>query len=142
MGFLALNSTIASERRDINDFLDIEPIEAKEFEPLWGTHLNREHPITKGVGKFMIAHDKQYAGVIKSSSTVSLFDTTSIHDKRQTVSGWALSRGKGRVVGLLPGSTYHAYEAPEYQNILWRAAHWAMESDIPDYPNAENRYYD
>ncbi len=141
MGLLVLNEAIACGKRDFTDFLDIEPLEANALEPLWGTHINTDHPITQGVGKFMIDLDKQYAAVIKSSETVSLFETTAIHEKRQTVSGWALERGKGRVVGLLPGATAHAYHAPEYANIFWRAAHWAMKMSIPAYPDAENRYY-
>lgn len=142
MGLLALHNSIAAESREFVDFLDVEPLKANEFEPLWGTRINKEHPITRAVGKFLISHDEQYLAVIKSSSTATLFETTSVHEKRQGVSGWALERGNGRIVGLLPGSTVHAYKAPEYRNIVWRAAHWAMRRDIPDYPGAHNRYYD
>jgi len=113
-----------------------------EFEPLWIRRLNQNHPITKGIGKFLIAHDEQYAVLIKSESTATLFETTAIHEKRQAISGWALESGNGRIVGLLPGSTIHAYLAPEYRNIIWRAAHWAMKRDIQPYPNAKNTLYD
>ncbi|MCE5249706.1 ThuA domain-containing protein [bacterium] len=141
MGLLALHNSVAAGNRKFVDFLDVKEELPHEFEPLWVTHVNRDHPITKGVGKFLIALDEQFAVIIKSESTATLFETTAIHEKRQTVSGWALESGKGRIVGLLPGSTVHAYQAPEYQTILWRAAHWAMNREIPQYPNAKNRYY-
>jgi len=142
MGLLALHNSICAGNRQFVDFLDVKEIKANEFEPLWVTRINKNHPITRGVGKFLIAHDEQYVIIIKSPTTATLFETTAIHEKRQSVSGWALERGKGRIVGLLPGSTIHAYQAPEYQNIIWRAAHWAMNRDIQKYPNAKNRYYE
>ncbi len=142
MGLLALNNTICAGNRQFVDFLDVKEILPHDFEPLWVRRLNRSHPITQEVGKFCISYDKQYAVLIKSSSTVTLFETTAVHEKRQGVSGWALESGKGRIAGLLPGSTIHAYQAPEYRNIIWRAAHWAMNRDIQPYPDAQNTLYD
>ena len=142
MGFLALHNTICADNRKFMEFLDVKEVKKHELEPLWVRRLNQNHPITKGVGKFLISNDEQYAVLIKSKSTVTLFETTAIHEKRQAVSGWALEKGKGRIVGLLPGSTIHAYQAPEYQNIIWRTAHWAMNRNIQPYPNAKNTLYD
>ena len=142
MGVLALHNTIRSGSRQFTDFLDVKDVKKYEVEPLWVRRLNHNHPITKGVGKFLISHDEQYAVLIKSASTVTLFETTAIHEKRQAISGWALERGSGRIAGLLPGSTIHAYQAPEYQTIIWRAAHWAMNRSIPPYPKARNTLYD
>ena len=142
MGLLALHNTIRSGNRLFTDFLDVQDIKKYEVEPLWVRRLNHNHPITTGIGKFMISHDEQYAALIKSASTVTLFETTAIHEKRQAISGWALERGSGRIAGLLPGSTIHAYQTPEYQTIVWRAAHWAMNRSIPAYPNAKNTLYD
>ena len=142
MGLLALHNSVSAENNDFIDFLDVAVITPHEFEPLWATRINKEHPITQGVGKFLISNDEQYLVIIKSPSTSTLFETTAIHEKRQGVSGWALENGKGRIVGLLPGSTVHAYQSPEYQNIVWRSAHWAMKRDIQLYPNAKNTYYD
>lgn len=141
MGLIALHNTIMAGDRRLLDFLDVKELEKHEFEPLWFRYVNKEHPVTNGVGKFMIDLDEQYGVMIKSPETATLLETTAIHEKRQVVSGWALERGRGRIVGLLPGSTVHAYNAPEYRNIVWRAAHWAMKRDIEPYPEAENRYY-
>lgn len=142
MGLLALHNTIRSGNRLFTDFLDVTNIKKYEIEPLWVKGLNHNHPITTGIGKFLISHDEQYAVLIKSASTVTLFETTAIHEKRQAVSGWARERGSGRIAGLLPGSTIHAYQAPEYQTIIWRAAHWVMNRSIPPYPKARNTLYD
>lgn len=142
MGLLALHNTIRSGNRLFTDFLDVKDVKKHDVEPLWVRRLNQNHPITKGIGKFLLSHDEQYAVIIKSVSAVTLFETTAIHEKRQAISGWALERGSGRIVGLLPGSTIHAYHAPEYQTIIWRAAHWAMNRSIPPYPDARNTLYD
>ncbi|MFC1528883.1 ThuA domain-containing protein [Candidatus Latescibacterota bacterium] len=142
MGLLALHNTVLCGNRRFMDFLDVRGIAPHMFEPMWYTRINKSHPVMRGIGKFSAMHDEQLAVIIKSASTATLFESTSVHEKRQAVSGWALEKGNGKIVGLLPGSTIHAYQAPEYQNILWRAAHWAMNRTIQPYPTAENRYYD
>ena len=141
MGFIALNDTVQAGNARLLEFLDVAALPAKETQPLWVTRINKEHPVTEGVGKFLVLHDDQHGIIIKSGNTVTLFETTAVHEKRQTVSGWALDRGAGRIVGILPGCTTHAYSAPEYRNILWRAAHWAMNRAIEPYPEAENTLY-
>jgi len=141
MGLIAMHNTVLCSNLQFTDFLDVRGIEPHALEPVWYTRINKTHPIMQGIGKFPVTNDEQPAVIIKSSSTATLFESTSVHEKRQAVSGWALERGKGRIVGLLPGSTVHAYQAPEYQNVVWRAAHWAMKSNIPNYPKADNRYY-
>ena len=141
MGLLALHNTILAGNSQFWDFLDVREVMYNELEPLWVTRINKNHPIMQGIGKFMIANDEQFAVIIKSTSTATLFETTAIHEKRQVISGWALDSGNGRIVGLLPGHTMDAYRAPEYQNIIWRAAHWAIKRTIESYPNAKNRYY-
>jgi len=141
MGLLALHNTILCGNSQFMDFIDVRGIEAHELQPIWHTRINKAHPIMRGIGKFSIMHDEQLAVIIKSKATATLFESTSVHEKRQAVSGWALESGRGRIAGLLPGSTIHAYQTPEYQNILWRAAHWAMNRDIQPYPNAQNTLY-
>lgn len=141
MGLIALSNTILCGNRRFLEFLDVREVKPHELEPLWVTRINRNHPIMNGIGKFLIDNDEQLAVIIRSRNTDALFETTAIHEKRQAISGWALESGKGRIVGLLPGLTVDAYKTPEYQNIFWRAAHWAMKRDIPQYPLAKNRYY-
>ena len=141
MGLIAMNATIFCGNRRFMDFLDVAPLEPHGLEPMWYTRLNRTHPVTERIGKFSVMNDEQPLVLIKSPSTATLFESTAVHEKRQGVSGWALERGKGRIAGLLPGSTFQAYQAPEYREIVWRAAHWAMRRDLPPFPKAEQRYY-
>lgn len=134
MGFIALHNTLYSMNPKIEELLGVAKVYHEEIQPLWTHYLNQEHPITKGIGKFFINLDEQFGAVIKSRSTTTLLETTAMHDKRRVCSGWCLERGKGRVVGLLPGHYIWAYRGvPGYQEIFWRATHWAMKQDIPPY---------
>lgn len=141
MGFLALHATADCGRTDILRLLDIEPVMTGEPQPVWVRNLNRDHPVTVGIGKFHIRLDEQIAAIVRSPETVILFETTGIHDKRESVGGWCRTEGKGRVVGLLPGHAAEVFEAPEFRTIVWRAAHWAMKRDIPSYPEGRNTLY-
>lgn len=134
MGFISLHATVYSRNRAIMDLCGVEPVMHKEVQPLWVHSLNQAHPITKDIGKFLIGLDEQFGAIIKSEYTDTLFQTTAVHDKRDAVGGWSLETGKGRVVGLVPGHLPVAYSIPEYREILWRAAHWAMKRDIPAFP--------
>ncbi len=133
MGLLALHCASYARNRAVFNLLGVEPIMHNQVQPLWVHDANQEHPITKGIGKFFISLDEQFAAVIKSHYTTTLFTTTAIHDKREAVGGWCLENGNGRIVGLLPGHTPAPYDVPEYRKILWRSAFWAMKGDIPPY---------
>jgi hypothetical protein len=138
MGFLALHNTLASGSQRIGDLLDVVPLQHYEIQPLWAYDLNQEHPITRGIQPFSINVDDQYHGIIRTADPVILFRTSAVHDKREAVGGWCLERGKGRIVALLPGHSEWTYRVPEYQDILWRSAHWAMRRDVPPYPGRGN----
>ncbi len=135
MGFMALHCTVACQKEPILKLLDVQRQKHEEIQPLWVRDLNQKHPITRGIKPFYINLDEQFGALIRSASTTTLFGTTAIHDKRERVGGWCLDQGKGRIVGLLPGHLKWAYQTPQYQEILWRAAHWAMRRDIPAFPN-------
>ena len=137
MGWMAVHCTLFSGRKDVEDFIGIEPLLHQEIQPVIVRDLNSEHPVTQGIDTFFINLDEQFDAIIKNPDTTTLlFRTLAVHDKRNAVSGWCLERGKGRVVGLLPGHYQWTYRVPEYQEIFWRAAHWAMNRDIPPYKNA------
>ena len=133
MGFLALHCTLFCRNRTITDLMDIEPIMHQEVQPVWVHDFNGSHPITTNASRFLINLDEQFAVVIKSPDTAILFKTTAVHDKRQAIGGWCLEQGRGRVVGLLPGHTVFPYRVPQYREIFWRAAHWAMREDVPPF---------
>ena len=135
MGWMAVHCTLFSGRTDVEDFIGIEPILHQEIQPVIVKDLNREHPITEGIDTFFFNLDEQFDAIIKEPErTTVLFRSLAVHDKRDALGGWCLERGKGRVVGLLPGHYQWTYRVPEYQKIFWRAAHWAMKRDIPPYP--------
>jgi len=135
MGWLAVHCTLFSGRKEVEDFIGIEPILHQEIQPLIVRQLNREHPVTRGIDTFFINLDEQFDAEIKNpETTTTLFRTVAVHDKRNALGGWCLERGAGRVVGLLPGHYQWTYREPAYQEIFWRAAHWAMKRDIPPYP--------
>ncbi|MFC1540920.1 ThuA domain-containing protein [Candidatus Latescibacterota bacterium] len=138
MGFMPLHCTLFCGVKEITDFMDIEPIMHREIQPIWTYNCNREHPITSGIENFFVNLDEQFAAVIKSPDTVTLFNTQAMHDKRTAVGGWCLERGRGRIVGLLPGHTQWPYRTREYQEIIWRAAHWAMKKEIVPYSRRRN----
>jgi type 1 glutamine amidotransferase len=138
MGYLALHCTVACRNDEILGMLDVINQPHEQIQPLWVRDLNQDHPITKGMKPFYINLDEQFGVLIKSQSTVTLFGTTAIDDKRERVGGWCLERDRGRIVGLLPGHLKWAYLMPEYQEILWRSAHWALKRDIPEYPGEKN----
>ena len=141
MGLLAMHNTIMCGNRQFLDLMDVSGERPHNLEPIWYTRMNKTHPIMQGIGKFPAILDEQLSAIIRSTTTATLFESTAVHEKRQVISGWALESGKGRIAGLLPGSTIHVYKAPEYQNIVWRAAHWVMRRDIPQYPKAKNTHY-
>jgi len=134
MGFMALHNTLFCGNAKIVRLLGVEPVMHNEIQPLWLHSMNDSHPLTAGIGDFLIENDEQFAAVLTDPSATPLFETTAMHDKREAVGGWCLECGKGRVVGLLPGHLRWAYRTMEYREILWRAAHWAMKRKIPAFP--------
>ncbi|MFC1552562.1 ThuA domain-containing protein, partial [Candidatus Latescibacterota bacterium] len=141
MGFMPLHCTLFCGVKEITDFMDIEPIMHREIQPIWAYNCNRDHPVTSGIQNFFVNLDEQFAAVIKSPETVTLFSTQAMHDKRTAVGGWCLERGNGRIAALLPGHTQWPYRTLEYQEIVWRAAHWAMKKEVVRYPKQENGGY-
>ena len=136
MGWLAAHCSLFSGRKEIEDLMGIEPLLHQEIQPLVYRDFNQDHPITKGFDTFFTNLEEQFDVQIKDPSrTTILFKSIAVHDKRLAVNGWCLEQGNGRVVGLLPGHYQWTYRIPEYQEIFWRAAHWAMKRDIPPYPS-------
>ncbi len=134
MGWMACHCTIFSGRTDIEDFIGIEPILHQEIQPVIIQEFNNDHPVTKGMKPFFFNLDEQFDSQIKDpATTTQLFRSVAVHDKRNALGGWCLDRGRGRVVGLLPGHYQWTYRVPQYQEIFWRAAHYAMRRDIPPF---------
>lgn len=135
MGFMALHCTIwTPDKPKFNGMLGIR---GKMHGPVQKVHLhdfNQDHPITKGYKDFDIGSDENFGVDLVNPATVALYRSTGETDKRLDIGGWCLEQGKGRVVGLAAGHTYEPWLfSPQYRELHWRAAHWAMKKEIPPY---------
>ena len=138
MGWLAIHNTIWNGRKDLEDFIGVDAELHQEIQPVIYKMFNQSHPITRGIEPFCVNLDEQFGVKIKNpAETTTLFRGLAVHDKRDSVGGWCLQRGKGRVVGLLPGHLEWAYTVNEYRKIFWNAAFWAMTREIEPYPGSE-----
>ncbi|MFC1650001.1 ThuA domain-containing protein [Candidatus Latescibacterota bacterium] len=134
MGYMSLHCSIAAmEKRDYMDLIGVNMIIHGPLQSLRVHNFNQDHPITKGMTDFDIALDENFGAELINKNAVKLYESTGYMDKRHDVGGWCLEQGKGRVVGLLAGHTYFAYEDPNYLQLYWRGAHWALKRDIPPY---------
>lgn len=134
MAWMAVHCTLFSGIKKIEDFMGIEPILHQEIQPVVVREINHDHPITRGIEPFFFNLDEQFDAEIKNpAKTTVLFRTLAVHDQRNALGGWCLEQGKGRIVGLLPGHYQWSYRIPAYQDIFWRAAHWALRREIPPY---------
>jgi type 1 glutamine amidotransferase len=134
MGMLSVHCTIFTGRKNIEDLIGIEQILHQEIQPVIYKDFNQDHPITKGISPFFTNLEEQFDVQIKNPSTTTLlFRSLAVHDKRDSVGGWCLEQGNGRIVGLLPGHYQWTYRLPVYQEVFWRAAHWALKRDIPPF---------
>jgi type 1 glutamine amidotransferase len=93
--------------------------------------LNQEHPITKGIGEFVIDLDENFGVELDEGRTTVLYKSTGEQDKRTDVAAWCLDAGKGRAAGLHFGHVPQPFHRPEVKTVMWRSAHWAMRRDIP-----------
>ncbi len=133
MGLLAFHCTIWNETEQFAELLGVEPIMHGQIQPVVLKDFNQDHPITAGMEPFFINLDEQFAAILLNEDYTPLFMSEAVHDKRYALGGWCGQYGKGRVVSLLPGHTQFPWRLPEYQEIVWRSAHWALGYDIPPY---------
>lgn len=133
MGLLAVHCTVWNgERRRFMDLLGVEkPIMHTKVQPARIHNLNPDHPITKGIRPFDIDDDEIFNAVMQPGKYELLFNTSGEEEKIDAFGGWCREEGKGRVVALLPGHLYSPYVKVPYNEIMWRAAHWALGKDIP-----------
>ncbi len=93
--------------------------------------LNQTHPITKGLGDFVIDLDENFGVELVPDKTTVLYKSTGQQDNRIDVGAWCLDAGKGRAVGLHFGHVPQPFHRPEVKTVMWRSAFWAMRRDIP-----------
>jgi type 1 glutamine amidotransferase len=91
-------------------------------EDLQVTVADKEHPITRGLADFAI-HDETYNNYYTSPDVHVLLTTG--HPKNDPELAWVTEYGKSRVFYLMLGHDAHAYENPNYRELVRRGIHWA-----------------
>jgi len=135
MGWMPVHNAIWFGRTELEELSGTRPILHQEIQPIILREFDRDHPITAGMDDFFINIDEQFGvEILYPEDTTVLFRTRAVHDKNEAIGGWCRQDGRGRVVGLLPGHEHWCYRMPEYQEIFWRAAHWALGREIPAFP--------
>ena len=133
MGFMALHCTCWSpDQKKFNEMMGIEGIMHGPIQEVFMYNFNPDHPVSSGIGDFVMPLDENFGVVLKNPDAVPLYETLGAQDKRHDIAGWALENGNGRVVGLVAGHLHTAWRHQTYQKLYWRGAHWALKRDIPD----------
>lgn len=134
MGFMSLHCTIAAtDHKKFMELIGVNMIIHGPLQPLRAHNFNQNHPITQGMRDFDIALDENFGAELINKNAIPLYESTGFLDKRHDIGGWCLEQGKGRIVGLLAGHTYFAFQDPNYLPLYWRGAHWALKRNIPPY---------
>ena len=92
---------------------------------------NKDHPITRGVGNFIITDEQHYMNYTKDPAQVLAI---SINEDGHTFqelgtrceAAWAYDYGRGRVCYLAPGHTVPALWNPEYAKMQQNAVRWLL----------------
>ncbi|HYW47063.1 MAG TPA: ThuA domain-containing protein [Bryobacteraceae bacterium] len=94
--------------------------------------VNAAHPITRGIGEFVVndeqhyvQYDKDARNILLEAENVDGLTYQSLGTK--SVAGWALESGRGRVVFTAPGHTIHALWVPEYAKVQQHAMQWLLK---------------
>jgi type 1 glutamine amidotransferase len=91
-----------------------------------------KHPITEGIGEFMVNDEQHYVTYDKDWKYVILeaenIDGLTFQDLgTKSVSGWAYDFGQGRVVFTAVGHNIHAMWSPRYLEIQKRSIRWLLK---------------
>lgn len=134
MGFISCHCTIANGGNvDLINMMGIVPMMHGPVQTVHMHNINQDHPISRGIEEFDVALDENFGVQLVDKKAVRLFDSTGRSDHRHDVAGWCIEQGKGRIVGLVAGHTYTSWRHPLYRKMIWRAAHWAVRKDIPEF---------
>ncbi len=135
MGFMSLHCTCWTPERDkFNEMMGIKGIMHGPVQTVFLHNFNQNHPVTKGIEDFHVDLDENFGVELINPKAVKLFNSFGAKDKRHDIAGWSMESGKGRVIGLVAGHTYTSWRNKSYRQLYWRGAHWAMNRDIPPFP--------
>jgi type 1 glutamine amidotransferase len=86
------------------------------------TVVDKDHPITRGIGDFEI-HDETYGPYYTASNVHVLLKTD--HPKNNPEIAWTTSYGKSQVFYLMLGHDAHAYANPNFAKLVHQGIRWA-----------------
>lgn len=142
MAWLAIHNTPWFAGDKLCALMGAHPMLHREIQPVIIRNLNQNHPITKGIEPFIIQLDEQFGLYLadpKDPDVTVLFKSQSAHDRHITIQGVAAERGKGRTVLMTPGHYEWSWYEIQYQELVWRAAQWALHLPMqPFYGSFEN----
>ena len=87
--------------------------------------MNPDHPVTQGVEDFVI-RDEVYDRIDVSNRVHPLLSTD--HPESGEIIGWHQNRENSRIVYIQLGHDHHAYENPNYRQLVRQAVQWVKES--------------
>lgn len=85
------------------------------------TIADKKHPITKGMKDFII-HDEVYDKYKVLSEVHPILTTT--HSESETIIGWTHSYRNSKIVYIQLGHDHHAYEDPNYRQLIKQSIDW------------------
>jgi hypothetical protein len=94
--------------------------------------VNKEHPITRGVGDFVVSDEQHFVTYDKDPKYILLESEnvdglTFENFGAKSIGGWAYEYGEGRVVFTAMGHTLHALWQPEHFRLQKNAVRWLLK---------------
>jgi type 1 glutamine amidotransferase len=106
------------------------------FRPYKMKIVNRDHPITRGVGDFVVTEEQHYVLYDKDPKDVLVrsineegleYSTAKYGNQGASCEAcWAYDYGKGRVCFMAPGHTIPGFWNPEYVKLQKNALRWLL----------------
>jgi type 1 glutamine amidotransferase len=133
-GFYSLhnNSHVSLSSKTYRDVMGGAYIGHPALRPFKVRVVNKTHPITQGIGEFLVNDEQHYVEYDKDKKYI-LLESENIDGLTfqnlgtRSVAGWAYEYGGGRVVFTAPGHTIHALWNPEYVKLQKRAVQWLLK---------------
>lgn len=85
--------------------------------------LSRDHPVTRGINDFVI-HDEAYGNFAVMQNVEPLLGCS--HPESGELIGWAQEYGNSKIVYLQLGHDHHAFENPNFRQLLSQAMAWVQ----------------
>jgi type 1 glutamine amidotransferase len=133
-GFYALHncSHISLSSKNYRDVMGGAYVGHPPLRPFRVRASENKHPITQGIGEFMVNDEQHYVDFDKDRKHIIL-EAENIdglvyeNHGPKSIAGWAYDFGKGRVVFTAAGHTIHAMWVLEYLEVQKRSVRWLLK---------------